>query len=66
MIDFIIRQRIKKRESDILFNKNTISRLEADLKRATDELWKRQLQAKISQLKADNETMERKNLRKEW
>lgn len=66
MIDFILQQRIRKREADIAHNKNTIVRLENDLKRASTELWKRQLQTKIDQLKRDNETMERKNRRKEY
>jgi hypothetical protein len=66
MIDFVLHQRIKKRESDILFNKNTIARLEKDLERAESDLWKRQIESKIKQLKTDNEIMERKNRRKEW
>lgn len=66
MIDFMLQQRIRKRENEIQFNKNKISSLEAELKVAKTDIWKRQIEQKIKFLKQDNEILEQKNRRRTW
>lgn len=65
-VDYILQQRINKRKSDVLLNKNKISRLQTELEHSQNDLWKRQLKQKINQLIIENEILERKIRQKYW
>lgn len=63
---FLLTQRIKKRENDILYNKMQIQKLTANLKVYKNPMTIRQIEQKITQLKKENQILERKNRNFVW
>ncbi len=63
---FLLTQRIKKRENDILYNKMQIQKLEMNLKIYKNPMTLKQIEQKITQLKRENQTLERKNRNFVW
>jgi len=63
---FLLTQRIKKRENDILYNKMQIQKLEINLKIYKNPMTLKQIEQKITQLKRENQTLERKNRNFVW
>jgi hypothetical protein len=64
--DFFLQQRIKKRSSDISYNRSLIEKMEKDMSKTTSNAQKKLLSLRIKRLKEDNETMERKNRNFQW
>jgi predicted glycosyltransferase len=63
---FIIQQRIKKRQNDIMTNENMIRNLKRELEHTTAEIRKRSLPMRIKMLEQENDSLRRKNKNHQW